>query len=56
MSTATITRDRVRIYVTGTCDGLDRLREALAQHPELDFVGWSENGGRHTVRRIGPPK
>ncbi len=36
-------RERVRIYVTGTCDGLDRLRDGLAQHPELDFVGWSEN-------------
>ena len=32
-----------RIYVTGSCDGLDRLREGLAEHPELDFVGWSEN-------------
>lgn len=36
-------RERVRIYVTGTCDGLERLRDGLAQHPELDFVGWSEN-------------
>ena len=35
--------DRTRIYVTGSCDGLDRLREGLAAHPELDFVGWSEN-------------
>ena len=32
-----------RIYVTGSCDGLDRLREGLATHPDLDFVGWSEN-------------
>ena len=29
--------------VTGSCDGLDRLREGLATHPELDFVGWSEH-------------
>jgi pilus assembly protein CpaE len=36
-------RERCRIYVTGACDGLDRLREALATHPELDFVGWSEH-------------
>ncbi len=36
-------RERVRIYVTGSCDGLDRLRDGLAQHPDLDFVGWSEH-------------
>ncbi|MBA3348107.1 MAG: AAA family ATPase [Actinobacteria bacterium] len=53
MSTATITRDRVRIYVTGTCDGLDRLRDALAQHPELDFVGWSENVAEATAALAG---
>lgn len=35
--------DSTRIYVTGSCDGLDRLRDALADHPELDFVGWSEH-------------
>ncbi|MDQ3822737.1 MAG: AAA family ATPase, partial [Actinomycetota bacterium] len=35
-------REQVRIYLTGTCDGLDNLRESLASHPELDFVGWSE--------------
>ena len=35
--------ESTRIYVTGSCDGLDRLREGLAAHPELDFVGWSEN-------------
>jgi pilus assembly protein CpaE len=35
-------REQVRIYLTGSCDGLDNLREALAAHPELDFVGWSE--------------
>jgi len=35
--------DSIRIYVTGSCDGLDGLREALASHPELDFVGWSDH-------------
>ena len=38
----TQTREQVRIYLTGSCDGLDNLRESLASHPELDFVGWSE--------------
>jgi pilus assembly protein CpaE len=37
----TNTREQVRVYLTGTCDGLDNLRESLANHPELDFVGWS---------------
>jgi pilus assembly protein CpaE len=35
-------RERVRVYFTGTCEGLDKLREALANHPELEVVGWSE--------------
>jgi pilus assembly protein CpaE len=39
--THTHTRDQVRVYLTGSCDGLDNLRESLANHPELDFVGWS---------------
>ena len=39
----TDTRDRLRVYMTGTCDGSDTLRDALAAHPELDFVGASEH-------------
>ncbi len=31
-----------RVYFTGDCDGLTELRDALAQHPELDVVGSSE--------------
>ena len=41
-STGESPRERVRIYVTGACDGLERLRDALASHSELDFVGWSD--------------
>jgi pilus assembly protein CpaE len=33
----------IRIYITGACDGLDTLRNALAEHPDLDVVGWSEH-------------
>ncbi len=36
-------REQVRIYVTGSCDGLEKLREALSSHEEIDFVGASEN-------------
>jgi pilus assembly protein CpaE len=43
MSYDNSTRERVRIYITGQCDGLSSLREALAAHPELDVVGWSDN-------------
>src|SRR5436305_5748332 len=36
-------RDSVRVFVTGVCDGLPDLREALAKHPEVDLVGWADN-------------
>jgi pilus assembly protein CpaE len=49
----TTMRERVRVYVTGSCDGLDGLREALATHPELDFVGWSEHVGEATAALAG---
>ena len=35
-------REPVRVYFTGTCEGLDKLREALSNHPELEVVGASE--------------
>jgi pilus assembly protein CpaE len=42
-----------RIYVTGSCDGLERLRDALSTHPELDFVGWSEHVAEATAALAG---
>ena len=36
-------RDSVRVFVTGVCDGLPDLREALAKHPEIELVGSSDN-------------
>jgi Flp pilus assembly CpaE family ATPase len=47
--------ESTRIYVTGSCDGLDRLREGLAAHPELDFVGWSENVAEASAALAGGP-
>lgn len=38
----TETREGTRVYLTGTCDGFDTLREALAQQPDLEFIGASE--------------
>ena len=33
--------DRIRIYLTGSCEGLPALREALAEHEEVELVGSS---------------
>lgn len=35
--------DRIRIYLTGTCEGLPALREALEQHDEVEFVGSADH-------------
>src|SRR5919198_98422 len=42
-SHAELTRDSVRVFVTGQCDGLPDLREALGKHPEVELVGWADN-------------
>ena len=34
---------RTRIYFTGDCEGFTDLRDALANHPELEVVGWSDH-------------
>ncbi len=33
----------IRIYLTGACDGFDKLRDALGQLPGLEIVGASEH-------------
>jgi pilus assembly protein CpaE len=35
----TTTRDRARIYVTGDCDGLPDLRDALMTHADVEMIG-----------------
>ncbi|HVM16222.1 MAG TPA: AAA family ATPase [Gaiellaceae bacterium] len=35
-------RGPVRIFVTGWCEGLPRLQEALAAHPDVELVGSSQ--------------
>jgi hypothetical protein len=40
--TQTAARERTRIYVTGSCEGLPKLREALENHDELELVGSAE--------------
>ena len=37
------TRDLVRLFVTGNCDGLEPLLDALNQHDDVEVVGYSEH-------------
>jgi pilus assembly protein CpaE len=45
------TREKVRIFVTGSCDGLEQLREALERHGEVDLVG-SSSGVRESAATL----
>jgi pilus assembly protein CpaE len=36
----------IRIYLIGSCDGFDALREQLSNHPELDVIGESDQVGQ----------
>lgn len=36
-------REKMRVVLTGTCDGLGELRQALEAHAEFDLRGWSDN-------------
>ncbi len=45
--------ESIRTYVTGSCEGLENLREAIASHPDIDFVGWSENVAEATAALAG---
>ena len=42
LETPVTTREKVRVFVTGSCDGLAELREALGRHSEIELVGWGE--------------
>jgi pilus assembly protein CpaE len=39
--TSVLAREKTRIFVTVSCDGLDQLRDALERHSEIDLVGTS---------------
>jgi pilus assembly protein CpaE len=51
MSGIETTRERVRLFATGSCEGFEKLREALANHPEIELVGASADvaGGASTL-------
>src|SRR3954462_941577 len=40
-TTETTQRERVRIYATGSCEGFEKLRDSLTNHPEIEMVGAS---------------
>src|SRR5215210_7671568 len=42
LDTPVATREKVRVFVTGSCDGLAELRDALERHGEVEVVGWSD--------------
>src|SRR5215208_6402356 len=41
MTATETTHQRVRVYATGSCEGFDKLRDSLANHPEIEMVGAS---------------
>jgi pilus assembly protein CpaE len=49
----TTERQQVRVYFTGDCEGLPKLRESLAAHPDLDVVGSSENVAQASATLAG---
>jgi pilus assembly protein CpaE len=44
---------RIRIYLIGSCDGFQPLRDQLADHPELELVGESDHVGQATAVLAG---
>jgi pilus assembly protein CpaE len=45
--------EAVRIYLTGTCDGFDKLEAALANQPGIELVGSSDHPGAATAALQG---
>jgi pilus assembly protein CpaE len=45
--------DAIRIYLTGDCEGFPELRDALAQHGELEVVGFSDHVAQATGALAG---
>jgi len=43
MTVETQTREKTRVFLTGNCEGLSELSDALGRHSELELVGKSEH-------------
>jgi len=48
MSNGNTTRDPIRIFVCGSCEGSSSVVEALAQEPGFELVGVSQSAGEST--------
>ena len=44
---------RIRVYFTGDCEGLPKLRESLGSHADLEVVGVSEHVAQATAALAG---
>ena len=53
VETPVTTREHVRIFVTGSCDGLSELRDALERHGEVEVVGGSDGVGESASTLTG---
>jgi pilus assembly protein CpaE len=51
--TDTTMRERVRGFVTGSCEGLPDLRAALANHAEVELIGWSDTVSEAAPQLMG---
>jgi pilus assembly protein CpaE len=49
----TTERARVRIYATGACDGFEKLRDSLANHPEIELIGANASVGQAAAALAG---
>jgi pilus assembly protein CpaE len=43
MTDQAASKERPRIHVSGTCEGLDKIRESLANHSDIELVGYTED-------------
>jgi pilus assembly protein CpaE len=52
VETTVAAREQVRIFLTGSCDRLEALRDALEQHEEIELVG-SNDGVAESAAALG---
>lgn len=45
MTHANESQERVRVFMTGACEGLHELGQALSAHGEIELLGWREQVG-----------
>jgi pilus assembly protein CpaE len=53
MSNETHTHERVRIFITGDCEGLGKLSENLTAHADLDLIGTAEHVAQASATLAG---